>query len=59
MKRGYPTEIGKAKSYLMTVKNIRFNITASFYNDYASITAFDQKHGIQLPKNVVALLTPS
>ena len=43
----------------MTVKNISLNITTSFYNNYASITAFDQKHGIQLPENIVALLTPS
>ena len=48
----------KAKSDLTTVKNMSCDIPASFHNDYASVSEFEEKTGIQLPEDIAALLTP-
>ena len=47
----------EAKSDLTTAKNIKANIIAVFPNQYASIEDFEQKTGIQLPKDIVEMLT--
>ena len=49
----------KAKSDLMDAENMGLDIIASFHNDYASVEDFEQKTGIQLPEDIIALLTPS
>lgn len=48
----------KAKSDLTIAKNMGTNIIIAFHSDYASIEDFEQKTGIQLPKDITALLTP-
>ena len=48
----------KAKSDLITAQDLGVDIIAAFHNDYASIGDFEQKTGIQLPEDIVALLTP-
>ena len=47
----------KAKSDLTTAQNMGTDIIDSFHNDYASVEDFEQKTGIQLPKDVAAMLT--
>ena len=49
----------KARKYLITAKNMGCDIPASFHNDYTSVADFEQKTGIQLPEDIVVLLTPS
>ena len=51
-------EWNKAKSDLTTAENMGTDIIDSFHNDYASVEAFEQKTGIQLPADIAALLTP-
>lgn len=51
-------EWDKAKSDLMTAKNMGLDIIASFHNDYASVAEFEEKTSIQLPEDIAALLTP-
>ena len=46
-----------AKSDLTAAKNMGLDIIASFHNEYASVEDFEQETGIQLPTDVVALLT--
>ena len=48
----------EAKSDLTTAKNMGANIITSFHNDYENVEDFEQKTGIQLPKDIAALLTP-
>ena len=48
----------KAKSDLITVKDMGENIISAFHNDYESVEDFEQKTGIQLPKDIVEMLTP-
>ncbi len=48
----------KAKSDLITAKDMGMDIIASFNNEYASIADFEQKTGIQLPEDIAAMLTP-
>ena len=48
----------KAKSDLITAKEMGIDIIALFQNDYLSVTEFEEKTGIQLPKDIAALLTP-
>ncbi len=48
----------KAKSDLITTKDMGMDIIASFNNEYASIEDFEQKTGIQLPEDIAAMLTP-
>ena len=47
---------GKAKTDLRTAKNLGGDIAASSDNDSESVKDFKQKTGIQLPKDIVALL---
>ena len=47
----------KAKSDLITAKNMDYDIIDSFHNDYASVEDFKQKTGIQLPPDIAEMLT--
>ena len=47
----------KAKSDIITAKDMGADIIASFHNDYANVADFEQKTGIQLPEDIAALLT--
>ena len=51
-------EMEKAKADLITAKEMGVDIVASFRNDYESIEDFEQETGIQLPEDIVAMLTP-
>ena len=46
----------KAKSDLMDAKNMSEEIGILFHNKHTSVENFEQKTGIQLPKDIVALL---
>ena len=48
----------KAKADLITAKEMGVDIVAAFRNDYESVAVFEQKTGIQLPEDIVAMLTP-
>ena len=48
----------KAKSDLMIARNMGVNIIALFQNYYASVDDFEQKHGVKLPEDIAAMLTP-
>ena len=48
----------KAKEDLTIAKNMGENIIVLFHNSYSSIEDFEQKTGIQLPEDIVAMLTP-
>ena len=45
-----------AKADLNTAKNMEFNIVAPFHNYYGSIETFEAKHGVKVPRDIVALL---
>ena len=49
----------KAKSDLITTKDMGTDIVALFRISYSSMADFEQKTGIQLPTDIVALLTSS
>ena len=46
----------KAKADLITAKNKGVDIVAAFRNDYRNVAAFEQKHQVKLPKDIVALV---
>ena len=48
----------EARADLIAAINMRVNIVASFSSDYKSITAFEQEHGVKLPEDIAAMLTP-
>ena len=48
----------KAKSDLITAKDMGADIISTFHNDYANVEDFEQKTGIQLPEDIAELLTP-
>ena len=48
----------KAKTDLITAKNMGKDTTVVFNIFYPSITDFEQKTGIQLPEDIVEMLTP-
>lgn len=48
----------KAKSDLTTAQNMGVDIIALFGNTYGSVANFERMIGIQLPKDIAALLTP-
>lgn len=48
----------KAKSDLTTAKEKGINTVNEFRNDYESIEAFEERYGIQLPADIVEMLTP-
>ena len=49
----------EAKSDLTSARNMGEDIRASFHNAHQSVAGFEQKTGIQLPEDIVAMLTPS
>ena len=51
------SEWEKAKTDLITAQNKGLDITVAFHNMYGSVAAFEQKHGVQLPEDIVILLT--
>ena len=48
----------EAKVDFISAINMRVNIVVSFSSDYKSITAFEQEHGVKLPEDIAAMLTP-
>lgn len=48
----------KAKSDLTTAKDMEGNIISLFLNHYKSVSDFEQKHGVKLPADIAAMLTP-
>ena len=48
----------RAKSDLITAKDMGADIITSFHDEYASVEDFEDKTGIQLPEDIGALLTP-
>ena len=48
----------KAKADLSAAKDMGADIIAVFRNDYENVADFEQKHGVKLPENIAALLTP-
>ena len=51
-------EMEKAKADLITAKEMGVDIVAAFRIDYESVADFEQETGIQLPEDIVAMLTP-
>ena len=49
----------KARSDLTIARNMGVDIITLFYNAYASVADFEQKHNVKLPKDITAMLTPS
>ena len=54
----YLREWEKAKSDLTAAGEMGVDIIASFYNDYESVPDFEGKHGVKLPADLAAILTP-
>ena len=48
----------KAKADLTDAGVMGVNIIAAFRNDYASVTDFEQRHGVKLPGHLAEMLTP-
>ena len=46
----------KAKTDLITAKEMGLDIVAGFRNDYKNVEAFEQKHKVKLPKDIVVLV---
>lgn len=46
----------KAKGDLTTAKEMGLDIVAAFRNDYRNTAAFERKHQVKLPKDIVALV---
>lgn len=49
----------RARSDLTIAKNMGVDIITLFHNTYASVADFEQKHNVELPKDIAAMLTPS
>ena len=47
----------KAKADLTTAKNMGVDLVASFHNEYESIEDFEMKHGVEVPEDIVVLLS--
>ena len=45
-----------AKSDLTAAKGMGFDVAASFHNDYDSVAAFEQHHGLQVPPDLAEML---
>ena len=54
----YLREWEEARADLMTAKNNAVDIVALLHRNYGSVEDLEQRTGIQLPANIVALLTP-
>ena len=48
----------KSKSDLMTARDMGEDIISAFRNDYESVVDFEQRHGVKLPADITAMLTP-
>ena len=48
----------KAKSDLTAAENMELDIIALFHHEYGSVANFEQKHGVKLPEDIAAMLTP-
>ena len=48
----------KAKTDLITAKNMGKDITVVFNIFYPNIADFEQKHNVKLPEDIAAMLTP-
>lgn len=48
----------KAKSDLTIARNMGVDIIALFRNAYASVTDFEQRYDVQMPKDLATMLTP-
>ena len=46
----------KAKTDLITAKEMGMDIVAAFRNDYRNVAAFERKHQVKLPKDIIALV---
>ena len=55
----YLREWEEARSNLTTAKNMGMDIIKRFHDDYPGIENFVQTTGIQLPPDIVAMLTPT
>ncbi len=49
----------KARSDLTIAKNMGEDIITLFLNTYASVPEFEQEHGVKLPEDLAAMLTPA
>ena len=49
--------MGRAKSDLTTAKSVVIDISTAVCKKYKSVEDFEQKTGIQLPKDIAAMLT--
>ena len=47
----------RARADLTFVRNAGVDIVALFHNDYESVADFEQKNGVQLPKDIKVMLT--
>ncbi len=47
-----------ARSDLTFAKQMGMNIIVAFRKNYESVAAFERRHGVQLPEDIAALLTP-
>ncbi|WP_420546669.1 TaqI-like C-terminal specificity domain-containing protein, partial [Curvivirga sp.] len=46
----------EAKTDLITAQKMGLDIVATFRNDYRNVAAFEQKHQVKLPKDIIALV---
>ncbi len=51
-------EWDRAKSKLCTAENEGIDIIAAFQSEYKSVTDFESQHGVDVPKDITAMLTP-
>ena len=50
------SEWGKARANLIAAKEMGADIVASFRNDYESVADFEQKTGLEVPKDIAEML---
>ena len=48
----------KAKSDLMTARQKGMDVHSFFHSGYSGIEGFERKHGVELPEDIAAMLTP-
>ena len=46
----------QARADLVTARDLGYDIVASFHHDYETVAAFEQRHGVQLPPDIVEML---
>ena len=47
-----------ARSDLTFARQMGMNIIVTFRKNYENVAAFERRHGVQLPKDIAAMLTP-